>query len=1097
MQQLKKFSSHPKFDKARRKIFSIDTMSNEGNFNFILTFLLLVYSNTTQTSSPSTLRGGLVYQERTTQGPVYVNVETATIYRKADPSTLVNSAQLTRSFVNIYQALCRKVANKVTLFDKPKIKQYHGSKATESYSHTHELHFSPFKHPIMDAPQVCKEMGGRRPEIRDRNTMETIRFAAIKKNVQKISAGVYYDAANNIFRFKSDDTNIRTNSPFPFLEYGGYYEGSNHQALTWEDDHSIKTYAAKYPIIYNHPEKEFVIRLGDEFDKNFKDHIMCELPLPPPIRPAAEENNILLQVADHACKRDEKGLVASVEVVINEIEAITNLNVTFPEEEMNMDHFLPKIINEYDFDEKRKKRESPEPTKKGLLKDLREKIGTDEKQIIPLPVSRLYNAYRIRTEAGFTMPDFETWLKSKALTLFYHTGGKRHDGVARNWDKIFARSHIIQLMPYPRPQVIRAAQRLMSDQDVSDFAKLYNNRNDWFQRKFDEEVQGYLNEYMHLDTGAGVTRWKVLAHLTKRITYVTEPTVLDRTKRTPLGPLALIGIGLGAGALTNVVSSSVTGDAPLSWGGKTMGAVFGLQTNGKEQLAVMEKVGQALGDLSINQKEIAGTVSVLSKKMDTISTTVQGTYKATATLILEQDIKTYLRHLLLIQQDAIQKYAHVMLAASLHKTSPYALSQKELDKVADDHKIAKGIILAKELGSTRCSASIINNALYLEIEIPIIIDSNLFNFYKIKPIPVFNGNTTLMPEIDSENIAISKSGSEYALITNEEFDTCMNRPWKCHISTPIIPMSQQSHCVASTYISRQLTCPLQEINHRLPSFFHLDGNLTIYSVPEEIKVYIKCAGTHTHTDQAVTLRGMGEAIFKQSCTITLPNGAKYTTPTDKSSNGAGDLKIFELLRIHPIPTDVVIKRGEEIIIATPQLSMLDVIIPTKAELTAEAFHPLRSIPFLMRIGCMAAFFIFIALILSCCWPNIRAWLGRTWYCCCFGPTNEEKENERKQENARRLQRLTEELDIIKLNARAGAEKWRASTASIFSNIQRAKSMSSLREKDVEQNLLNTSDSWPPAPPPLPTTKTPIKMVYKAEPPTPILKRVSFDHKQSQ
>ncbi len=39
----------------------------------------------------------------------------------------------------------------------------------------------------------------------------------------------------------------------------------------------------------------------------------------------------LVQVTDHACKRDAQGLVASTNIIINEIEAITNLNVTlFP-----------------------------------------------------------------------------------------------------------------------------------------------------------------------------------------------------------------------------------------------------------------------------------------------------------------------------------------------------------------------------------------------------------------------------------------------------------------------------------------------------------------------------------------------------------------------------------------------------------------------------------------------------------------------------------------------------------------------------------------------------------------------------------------------
>ena len=139
------------------------------------------------------------------------------------------------------------------------------------------------------------------------------------------------------------------------------------------------------------------------------------------------------------------------------------------------------------------------------------------------------------------------------------------------------------------------------------------------------------------------------------------------------------------------------------------------------------------------------------------------------------------------------------------------------------------------------TASIINNELYIQIEIPIIQENNLFNFYQIKPIPIFTGNLTLIQETDATAIAISKTGSDYAVVTTEEFDNCINRPWKCHISTPIIPMSQNSHCVASTYVTQELKCPIIETEEKIQPFFQIDGNLMIYSVPHETRLYVKCS----------------------------------------------------------------------------------------------------------------------------------------------------------------------------------------------------------------------------------------------------------------
>jgi len=135
------------------------------------------------------------------------------------------------------------------------------------------------------------------------------------------------------------------------------------------------------------------------------------------------------------------------------------------------------------------------------------------------------------------------------------------------------------------------------------------------------------------------------------------------------------------------------------------------------------------------------------------------------------------------------------------------------------------------------TGSVIEGELYLQIEIPIINENNLFNFYQVKPAPVFNNNISYLLEIDANTI--SKSGSAYAIINNDEFEICTNKPWQCKVSTPIIPMSQQSPCVASSYVTRQPKCPLEEKENMLPPFFHIDGNHTIYSVPKETKLYVK------------------------------------------------------------------------------------------------------------------------------------------------------------------------------------------------------------------------------------------------------------------
>ncbi len=97
-------------------------------------------------------------------------------------------------------------------------------------------------------------------------------------------------------------------------------------------------------------------------------------------------------------------------------------------------------------------------------------------------------------------------------------------------------------------------------------------------------------------------------------------------------------------------------------------------------------------------------------------------------------------------------------------------------------------------------------------------------------------------------------------------------------------------------------------------------------------------------------------------------------------------------------------------------------------------------PFLIQMACVIAFMITAILIIRCCWPNIRAWLGRTWYCCCWGPTPEEEQKQRQEENAKTFQRLTEELDNLRLQATKGAERWKQSSSNLWNNLQKARSL---------------------------------------------------------
>ncbi len=61
-----------------------------------------------------------------------------------------------------------------------------------------------------------------------------------------------------------------------------------------------------------------------------------------------------------------------------------------------------------------------------------------------------------------------------------------------------------------------------------------------------------------------------------------------------------------------------------------------------------------------------------------IGSYVLQTFKAAATVTMEQDLKIIIRYMHVVQQLTLTKYANVLMAAQLGKTSPYAISKQEL-----------------------------------------------------------------------------------------------------------------------------------------------------------------------------------------------------------------------------------------------------------------------------------------------------------------------------------------------------------------------------------------------------------------------------------
>jgi hypothetical protein len=95
------FSHHPKFDKKRQS----SCLKMSGKLIFLI---LILFSKSVISSSPSTLIGGLVYYEEHSNGPIYLNPHFYTVTREVDTSPLEGFIQYAHGLCRLYETQCQK-----------------------------------------------------------------------------------------------------------------------------------------------------------------------------------------------------------------------------------------------------------------------------------------------------------------------------------------------------------------------------------------------------------------------------------------------------------------------------------------------------------------------------------------------------------------------------------------------------------------------------------------------------------------------------------------------------------------------------------------------------------------------------------------------------------------------------------------------------------------------------------------------------------------------------------------------------------------------------------------------------------------------------
>lgn len=388
------------------------------------------------------------------------------------------------------------------------------------------------------------------------------------------------------------------------------------------------------------------------------------------------------------------------------------------------------------------------------------------------------------------------------------------------------------------------------------------------------------------------------------------------------------------------------------------------------------KIAHHVQDLKINQKEL----QVVNQKIQTAITRLEQRYEQVVTGITvmnsETETKSLNRYLQAVLTTTLLKYSQALMAAKDRRTHPYALSPLELREISNQMFNIHKIHLDTNTNNVKTGAVIVNNSITFLFDIPIIQQDRFFNFYTISPIPTFQNNTTYIPDIDANNIAISKTGDKYTTLTDREIQQCMNDPPTCNSHKPVSPVSNQALCVISTYTTNSQKCPLQTTTRKLEPFLHFQDTKLFYSVPFDTPVYIKCYKTSDnseYSEQSTTISGIGQASYRSSCTINLPDGTNYKTPSDTVIHTLQDSPLFDIKVALPHNVKTTIQFPN---FTSDQILPTQTDTPTNTNSIIDSFDKYDGTDFLIFMISTFAPIIFMAIAAFCCYPKIKKWVNR-------------------------------------------------------------------------------------------------------------------------
>ena len=288
-----------------------------GEKIFTLLLVLTSFFSVSKGKEPLVfIKGGILF-EQTRDTPVTINPPTVLFHRQLNFSTLENSILQTKNFAKSYEKYCDALNRKTNLKENHKAEDKYFISLTE---------LKP-----SDADGYCKSKQSSLPEIRDEVSYQELFDFAKMNNIHVIPAGVVPDFKQNIFRFVSDWSDAFYVQPI-FNNIIYYYNDTVKQRPCSaggkggfrDDPGCLKKTEGSLGLGYVLANGKWDLTILDKRYNNVKYKVICNQNLLS--REEKIQNNLLLQIAAHSCKRDLYNVQQTSETIFREAKKFIQIN---------------------------------------------------------------------------------------------------------------------------------------------------------------------------------------------------------------------------------------------------------------------------------------------------------------------------------------------------------------------------------------------------------------------------------------------------------------------------------------------------------------------------------------------------------------------------------------------------------------------------------------------------------------------------------------------------------------------------------------------------------------------------------------------------